>query len=302
MRPLTLAERSNGDPSVSLADLLSGTRPPVSGSTHLTLEDYVREICASGFPTLQGLPERTIRVQLSSYIERIIDRDFPDMHQNVRNPRALRRWMTAYAAATATTASYDAIRDGATPGENNKPARSTTQIYRDILERIWILDPVPAWLPTRNHIHKLGATPKHHIVDPALAANLLSVTAKALLDKQPNLQVKGRDTTLLGKLFESLVTLNTRVYAQRAEARIGHLRTHSGTHEVDLIVERGDHRVLAMEIKLAYTVTDSDVRHLHWLSDQLGDDLLDAVIITTGKEAYRRQDGIAVIPAALLGP
>ncbi|MCL2483023.1 MAG: AAA family ATPase, partial [Propionibacteriaceae bacterium] len=75
-----------------------------------------------------------------------------------------------------------------------------------------------------------------------------------------------------------------------------------GTHEVDLIVEREDARILPIEVKLAPTVQDSDVEHLHWLSKSLPDDVLDAVVLTTGKAAYRRPDGIAVIPLALLGP
>ncbi|MCL2471392.1 MAG: DUF4143 domain-containing protein, partial [Propionibacteriaceae bacterium] len=75
-----------------------------------------------------------------------------------------------------------------------------------------------------------------------------------------------------------------------------------GTHEVDLIVEREDARILPIEVKLAPTVQDSDVEHLHWLSNSLPDDVLDAVVLTTGKAAYRRPDGIAVIPLALLGP
>jgi hypothetical protein len=61
-------------------------------------------------------------------------------------------------------------------------------------------------------------------------------------------------------------------------------------------------RVVALEVKLAGSVGDDDVVHLRWLRDQLGDELLNAAVITTGPYAYRRQDGIAVIPAALLGP
>jgi hypothetical protein len=71
---------------------------------------------------------------------------------------------------------------------------------------------------------------------------------------------------------------------------------------VDLIVERRDGRILAIEAKLAATPNDRDVRHLHWLFQQIESDLLDAVMITTGPYAYRRPDGIAVVPAALLGP
>lgn len=111
-----------------------------------------------------------------------------------------------------------------------------------------------------------------------------------------------RDGTLLGALFESLVTLDVRVYAQAAEARVGHLRTAGGEHEVDLIVERDDGRVVAIEVKLNATVRDGDVRQLAWLHERLGDDLLGMIVVTTGAAAYRRADGVGVVPAALLAP
>lgn len=92
------------------------------------------------------------------------------------------------------------------------------------------------------------------------------------------------------------------VYAQAAEAEVFHLRTHGGEHEVDLIVEGTDGRIVALEVKLAATVHNSDIRHLRWLADSIGPQLADAAVVTTGTEAYRRRDNIAVIPAALLGP
>lgn len=81
-----------------------------------------------------------------------------------------------------------------------------------------------------------------------------------------------------------------------------HFRTKGGAREVDLIVEADDRRVVALEVKLSGAVGDRDVAHLRWLADHLGDELLDAAVISTGRQAYRRPDGIAVIPAALLGP
>lgn len=301
MRPLTLAERGVEAPTVSLSHLLGGGRPPLEGSTSVELETYASEICRSGLPGLRGLTNRALRAQLDGYLERIIDRDFAEVGQPIRTAGALRRWMTAYGAATATTAAFDVIRDAATPGEHDKPAKATVQAYRETLERLWILDPVPAWLPTSSHLRRLGSAPRHHLADPALAARLLGVEAGALLEADSAGPLTPRDGTLLGQLFESLVTLDVRVHAQGAEARVGHLRTHGGAHEIDLIVERGDHRVLAVEVKLAHTVRDDDLRHLRWLSDKLGDKLLDAIVITTGSDAYRRSDGIGVVPAALLG-
>jgi hypothetical protein len=302
MRPLTLAERGLGDVTVSLRALLAGGRGPVSGQAEVSLERYTEEILASGFPGLRHLSGRQLRAQLDGYLRRIVDHDFTEMGRSVRNPAALRRWMTAYAAATSTTASYETIRDAATSGEGEKPAKTTTQPYRDILERLWIIEPVTGWLPTRSHIARLSAPPKHHLVDPALAARLLGAGTDALLEGRALGPPIPRDGTLLGHLFESLATLCVRVYAQAAEAETRHLRTKAGEREIDLIVERDDHRVVAIETKLARTVDDRDVRHLLWLREQMGDDLLDEVVLTTGAEAYRRRDGIAVVPLALLGP
>jgi uncharacterized protein len=98
------------------------------------------------------------------------------------------------------------------------------------------------------------------------------------------------------------VALGVRVFAQRSEAQVGHLRTWSGDREVDLIVERDDGRVLAIEVKLSRAVDDEHVRNLVWLREKIGPDLLDTTVVTTGPEAYRRRDGIGVVPAALLGP
>jgi hypothetical protein len=302
MRPMTLMERGVSNPSVSLANLLSGRRAPVGGETDVSLETYAHEIVASGFPGLRGLTGRALRAQLDGYITRIVERDFEELGHRIRNPAALRRWMTAYAAASSTTASYETIRDAATGGEADKPAKTTTQPYRDTLERLWIIDGVPAWQPVRNPIARLTATPKHQLADPALAARLLGADVDALLEARAMGPPIPRDGALLGHLFESLVTLDIRVFAQAAEATVKHLRTRTAQHEVDLIVERGDHRIVAIEVKLGQRVDDGDVKHLRWLADQIGDDLLDAVVVTSGRSAYRRPDGIAVVPAALLGP
>ena len=98
------------------------------------------------------------------------------------------------------------------------------------------------------------------------------------------------------------MTLSVRSYAQAAESRTAHFRTHGREREVDLLVERDDGRVVAIEVQLSPTVSDDEVAHLHWLRGQLGSDLLDAIVVTAGRDAYRRRDCVGVVPAVLLGP
>ena len=299
LRPMALNERGVQEPSVSLRELRSGT--PVGGSTKLTTRDYVDEILRSGFPGIRGLAAPDRDLQLDSYIERLVQRDMPDNGITVRRPAALRAWLRSYAAATASTVDYTKILDAATAGEPTKPARDTVDGYREQLRRLFILDPVDAWTPAFAPLKRLTFSPKHHLVDPALAARLVGVGATGLLVGDGP-QVSRTTATWLGSLFESLAVQSVRVYAEAMNARVGHLRTKNGDHEIDIIVESGDSTCVALEVKLSDTINDGDVRHLHWLSGELGDRLVDRVVLHTGPYAYRRPDGVAVVPLALLGP
>lgn len=154
---------------------------------------------------------------------------------------------------------------------------------------------MPAWFPNRSPFKKLTTGPKHQIFDPGIAATLLGITPSALVSRDPG------SWELFGQLFESLATLTIRSAGQAAEAHAAHLRTQGGRQEDDLILERYDGKVLAFEVQLTQTPTGSDVRHLHWLGEQLGPRLMDKIVVTTGTHAYRRTDGVAVVPLALLG-
>lgn len=294
MWPLSFAERRPSDSAVSLKDLLSPRQVTISGSTETVLGDYIEEVLVSGFPGIRRLAGRANRAALDGYLHAIIEHDFPEQGHVVRRPESLRAWMTAYAAATSTTASWESIRDAATPGATHKPTRQTSINYRDVLSRLRMLHDVEAWLPQDNSLGKLAKAPKHHLVDPALAARLLGVTAESLLTPGGSAGVR------LGHLFESFVTQSLEVYAQANEARLFHFRGR--TAEVDLIVEQGDGSFIGIEVKVSPDITDHDVRHLKWLRSAVGSRMRDAIVVTTGPHAYRRQDGIAVIPLALLAP
>lgn len=304
MRPLSFAERQLEIPAVSLATLARGEGGVISGQTSLTLADYTREILASGFPGIRTDEPAFARRQLASYLDHALAEEVPALGSVLRRPQSLRAWIHAYAAATSGTASFEAIADAVSP--TSRPARNTVIDYRDALTQIWLLDPVPAWRPRGAGVKRLVRAPKHQLADPALAARLLGASERTLLssdtevERRPEYQ-RLRDGPLLGALFEALVTLSIRVYAQPLEFDVSHLRTHRGDHEVDLILttETGD--VIAVEVKLAEAIDDRDVRHLNWLHGELGEQLIDRVIVTTGAYAYRRADGVAVVPLALLG-
>ena len=289
MWTMSLAERWD-ESTVSLGSLLTGSRPEIRGATNIEWPDYAAEIVGGGFPGWRTTTDRAADLLGDGYLHRIVEHDFPESGRSVRSPGTLRRWLAAYAAAISTTASYEAIRDAATSGEHDKPAKATTMAYREVLEHLWVAEPVPAWTPAANRFSRLKRSPKHQLADTSLAARLLNVRARTLTD-----------AGLAGQLFESLITRDLRVYAQPADARVHHMRTWNDDREVDLIVEHAD-GIVALEVKTAAHVSRRDTRHLRWLADRVGPALLDAAVVCTGAEAYRDDDGIAIVPAALLGP
>ncbi|WGW10627.1 DUF4143 domain-containing protein [Saxibacter everestensis] len=294
MRPMGLHERGLITPTVSLSALLAGKAQEIDGRTTFSLRDYADAIADSGFPGIMNTASRLRRGLLDAYLQRIIDRDLPEQGYDVRRPETLSRWLAAYAAASSTTTAYSRLLDATTGGDGSQPAKTTTIAYRDHLTQLWLLDPVPGWTPANNPIRRLQQAPKHQLADPALAVRLLDLSAASLLG--------AAGVHMVGPLFESLVTLGVRVLGQAAEASVSHLRLTGGDREVDLLVQGVDGQVLGIEVKLSPEVTSSDVRHLKWLREQIPDRVADLVVVTTGTTAYRRPDGIAVVPLALLGP
>lgn len=290
MRPFTLAERGIVEPVLLIDDLLQGRKPILPpGEIEIGIADYAREICASGLPEVASLPPRIRNNRLDSYIQRIVSKEFPAQGVQVRQPTLVLAWLRAYAAATSTTASYNELLDAATAGDGEKPSRSSSQVYRDLLEQLMIVEPLHAWLPIGLTLATLAKAPKHHLCDPALAARLLNYTEHQLIDGTP------QSSNLFSQLFESLAVLTARVAAEVAGAQVYHLRTRRGDHEVDIIVEGPNGTVVAIEVKTSAIIRDDDVKHLNWLKEKHNRPV-ERIIVHAGTQHYQREDGIYVVP------
>jgi predicted AAA+ superfamily ATPase len=302
MRPLSIQERIGFQAKVRLSDLLDESLDVnLYESCQATMPDYAEEICLSGFPGIHELSQRFARVQLDGYIEDIIQKEFPEQGLKVRKPHVLKAWLKAYAAATASTTSYKKILVASTAGEDQKPASSTTLVYRDVLDMLYLTDRVDPWLPTDNHFTTLGKSPKHYLVDPGLAARILGLDVDGLIKDAIEPLGPQRKTSIFGRLFESLAASSLKVYCQHNEADLFHLRTPMGDHEVDFIVIQGN-TVIGIEVKLSHEVSQADVSQLHWLQTKLASHKkLIKVVINTGAYAYRREDGVFVVPLGILG-
>ena len=307
MYPLSLTERGIEKPTVSISELFSAAEPfsaIISGKTSVGSKDYIYEISASGLPAFRNYDAECRKTAFESFFANILSHDFRQQGIRLRQPETLMRWLRAYAAAVSTDAGYSEVLDASTGGEGNKPAAKTTIAYREALQNLWILDELMPWIDGENFISGLKLSPKHYLADPAFAAYLLGLNEKILTggDEWPS-QAERFDEkygSIIGRLFESLICLCLNAYAGVNDAKLFFAKTHRGDHEVDFVIQK-DSKVIACEVKFSPTADLSDGKHLRWFLEKVGGDCRDAMIITTGGVAYRRKDGIAVVPATLLG-
>ena len=307
MYPLSLAERGIEKPTVSIAELFSVAEPfkaDISGKTDVSSRDYIYEISASGLPAFRNFAPDSRKIAFESFFASILFHDFRKQGIKLRQPETLLRWLRAYAATVSTDAGYSEILDASTAGEGNKPAAKTTIVYREALENLWLLDELMPWIEGESFFSGLKRSPKHYLADPAFAVYLLGLDERILSGGNGWMSRAERFDekygSIIGRLFEALVHLCLSTYASVNNSKLFFAKTYKGDHEVDFVLQK-DSKIIACEVKFSPIADISDGKHLRWFIDKVGGDCLDAMIITTGGIAYRRKDGIAVVPAALLG-
>lgn len=173
--------------------------------------------------------------------------------------------------------------------------QDTVRAYLSALRRLMVVEDQPPWAPSLRSRSRLRGSPKRHFVDPSLAAAALRVTPSRLLD----------DIEFMGFLFESLVVRDLRVYSEAFDARVLQYRDNTGL-EVDAIVEVGDGRWAAFEVKLGPGQADAAARSLLRLAERVDTERMSAPsmlgVITGFGYGYMRPDGVAMIPIGALGP
>jgi len=216
---MTLTEKQATTPSVSVAELITGTPPTPSNST-VTLPDYLAHIAVAGWPALIGADEDAARDLLDGYLDVIVESDIKEVSGGPRDPRLVRRFLHAYAQMASQTANLSTIMKRAREDRDDAdaPSRNAAEIYLQALRRMMIIDEVPAWDPSVRSSKRLTTTPKRQLADPSLAAALLNMSAARMLD----------DLETIGFLFESLVAHDLRVYAEAARAFTYHYREARG--------------------------------------------------------------------------
>ena len=293
MRPMTLFEQGFSPGTASVADLLAGRDPPAGTST-LDLIAYAERIVVGGWPALIGRSASDAMAVTMGYIDNIVEYDIDVVSGARRDPRLVRRFLQAYAQLSAHPSRLSTIVERARGiAEDEAPSRWTAEPYLDALKRLMVVDDVEAWNPDLRSRTRLMTTPKRHLVDPSLAAALMECDPARLLG----------DLNSLGYLFESLAVRDIRVYASAVSASVYHYRERAGELEVDLIIEGRNGSWIGVEVKMGSALIDEAATALLRLaSTRVIRPPVALVVLTATEYAYRRDDGVHVVPLGLLGP
>lgn len=302
MRPMSLYETGASDGSASLCRLFAGDTASRAARSHIGLRDVASWICVGGWPAHIGLDEATARRSARDHLQESV---LVDVHAagGVRHDRealmSLARSVARNVATEARTSKL--VAEMAGPDHEDKPEarvwRQTATQYLAALRRIHLMEDQPAWPGHLRSRAVLRKAPKRHLVDPSLATAALRASSEQLI----------ADTNTLGLLFESLAVRDLRIYSQRESATVYHYRD-SDNLEVDAIVSRDDGAWLAAEIKLNHhgdtvdQAANSLLRLRDKVTQQRRDDLAGLLVITALGPAYRRPDGVQVVPITALGP
>ena len=242
-------------------------------------EELLERVVAGGFPPALARPtaRRSANWQ-RDYVETLVQRDVRDMTR-IAALDALPRLL---AAAAAQTARLFNLADLAAPFQVSRP---TIGAYAELLERLFLLERLPAW--HSNRLRRHVKRPKLHFGDTGLAAALLGVDAPALQ----------ADRTLLGQLLETFVYQELRRQASWHEAllRFFHFRDRDGA-EVDIVIERAAGAVAGLEVKAAATVKSADFRGLRKLAAAAGDRFAQGVVLYDGEVSASFGDRLYAIP------
>jgi len=293
MRPMSMAEAGYSTGDISLKDLLDDAEPRAV-DPGLTIQDLAERIIVGGWPNLQDRAIDEASIALRGYLDETRRVDLVRVDGIGRDPDNVARVLRSLARHVATGASARAI--AADVGGAEGPIDHHTVLgYVSALSRVFVVEDLPAWSPSLRSRTILRSAPTRHFVDPSLAVAALGTTPDRLL----------RDVKTLGSLFESLVVRDLRIYAQAMDASVFHYRDSTDL-EADAIVERRDGRWAAFEVKLGQGAIDRAAETLLRVAARVDPERHGKpgalAVITGWGYAYRRPDGVAVIPIGAMAP
>ncbi|KAB8288239.1 ATP-binding protein [Bifidobacterium avesanii] len=297
MRPMSLFESEDSTGTTSLQALFNGEmlHPAPAGAT---VEQLAFLLCRGGWPGAIGIKREDIAIQQAvDYVDAVVESDISRVDDVERDPHLARRLMRSYARMESSQTSTAQITEDISANDDSGPSNKTVQSYIRALEKIFVIEDMPAWNPNLRSKTAIRSADTRHFVDPSIAAAALGVNARGIL----------QDLETFGLLFEGMCVRDLRVYADALDGQVFHYRDKTGL-ECDAVIHLRDGRYGLIEVKLGGDrLIEEGAANLRKLAQRIDTSRMQnpsflMVLTGTGAYSYTRKDGVLVAPITTLRP
>lgn len=294
MRPMSLYESGDSSGQVSLSGLFAGNED-ICGESTMNIDKLSFLICRGGWPKAIDEEEDVALQQAIDYFDAIVDADISRVDNVERNKERTKRILRSYARSVGTQAKISSIAADISANEAVSISDMTITSYINALKKIFVLEDSSAWNPNLRSKTAIRTSDTRYFTDPSVCT--------AALELGPNDLVN--DLNTMGFLFENMCIRDLRIYAEALDGNVYHYRDKSGL-ECDAVVHLRNGVYGLVEIKLGGDSLISDgVETLKKLSSNIDTTKMKSpvfkmILIGVGEMAYRRSDGIYIVPLSCL--
>lgn len=294
MRPMTLYESGESNGSISLKSLFENN-DNIEGISELSFEDIAYLCCRGGWPRSVFMDKEIALEQPFDYYDAIVNTDISRVDEVAKNPERVKNLMKSYARNIGSQASLETIKNDMINNDTFSIDTDTILSYINALKKIFVIEEAPAWNPNLRSKTAIRTTDTRYFIDPSIAVATLGLGPKDLLN----------DLNTFGLIFETLCIRDLRVYASSINGMVYHYRDASDL-ECDAVVHLRNGEYGLIEIKLGGDkLIEEGAETLLRLAKKIDTTKMKnpaflMVLISTGKYAYKREDGVLVVPIGCL--
>lgn len=293
MRPMSLFESGESNGSVSLSSLFSSTTPIDPQKSEITIPDLAFLMCRGGWPASVNKSEKSALLIAQEYIVSLAESEVSRTSGSKKNPQRVMNLLRSYARNISTLATNESII-GDIQANDLSFSETTYYEYLNALQRLYIVEDVPAWNPAIRSKTALRSRSKHELADPSLVVAGLGLSSDVLL----------KDLPFMGFVFETLCIRDLRVYSQKMGGSISYYHDRYDL-ECDCVLHLRDGRYALIECKMGGSGIDEGAEHLLELVRLIKLHKMQApsflMVLTASEIAYERPDGVKVVPIGCLG-
>lgn len=295
MRPMSLLESGESNGSVSLAELFNANYE-VSSSVKSDIEELAFLICRGGWPKAIGKTVKVALQQAIDYYDAVVNSDISRVDDKERNPERAKLLMRSYSRNIGSQAKFEEMRQDILGNDIDSFSIDTLYDYLKALKKIFVIEDAPAWNPNLRSKTAIRNTDTRYFVDPSIATACMGLGPKDLIN----------DLNTMGLFFENLCIRDLRIYAQTIGGEIYHYRDRSGL-ECDAVVHLRNGSYGLVEIKLGGDKLIEEgattLKKFERIIDttKMKTPSFKMILTGVGNYAFKRPDGILVVPIRSLG-